>query len=79
VQDISFEAGVEFALDSLLNDRLALLCGAGLSMASPSSLPSAATLAGRAKQIYDAQYGSAREPLASGVEEQAEFFSVEMN
>jgi hypothetical protein len=74
VQEITFQTGVEFALDSLLNDRLALLCGAGLSMAPPSSLPSAAVLAARAKQIYDAQYGAARAPLPAGVEEQAEFF-----
>jgi hypothetical protein len=65
---------LEFSLDSLLNDRLSLLCGAGLSMAPPSCLPSAAPLTARAKQIHDAQYGSAREPLAVGVEEQAEFF-----
>jgi hypothetical protein len=65
---------VEFSLDSLLNDRLSVLCGAGLSMAPPSSLPGAAALAARAKCLYDAQYGSAREPLQIGVEEQAEFF-----
>jgi hypothetical protein len=74
VQEITLQAGIEFALDSLLNDRLALLCGAGLSMAPPSCLPAAAALAARAKQIYDARYGSGREPLPAGVEEQAEFF-----
>ena len=70
---------MELAVNSLLNERLALLCGAGLSMAPPSCLPSAAALAARAKQIYDAQYGAARDPLPAGVEEQAEFFLVETN
>src|SRR5258707_11901563 len=74
MQEILFNAGVEIALDALLNDRLALLCGAGLSMAPPSSLPSAAILADRAKRKYDSQYGVTRGPLPGGVEEQAEFF-----
>jgi hypothetical protein len=43
-------------------------------MAAPSCLPSAAHLAAAAKREYDARYGATREPLASGVEEQAEFF-----
>lgn len=30
------QEGVEKALDALFADRLALLCGAGLSMAAPS-------------------------------------------
>jgi len=74
VQEIALQGGVEFALDALLNGRLALLCGAGLSMAPPSSLPGAAALAAKAKQIYDAQYGHGRDPLPAGVAEQAEFF-----
>jgi len=57
-----------------LNDRLALLAGAGLSMAPPSCLPSAAAVAAAAKQKYDATYGATRDPLPGGVEEQAEFF-----
>jgi hypothetical protein len=72
--EIAFDDGVAHALNSLLNDRLALLAGAGLSMAPPSSLPSAAALAAVAKQKYDAMYGAARAPLAEGVEDQAEFF-----
>lgn len=74
MEEITLEASVDLALDSLLNERLALLCGAGLSMAPPSSLPSAAAVGARAKQIYDAQHGRARAPLPVGVEEQAEFF-----
>jgi hypothetical protein len=71
---ISFNDGVTAALSSLLNDRLALLVGAGLSMAPPSNLPSAATIAGSVKQRYGAMYGSTRPPLADDVQDQAEFF-----
>lgn len=74
MQEITFDDGVAAALESLLNDRLALLAGAGLSMAPPSSLPSAAALAASAKQKYDAIYGATRAPLAENVEDQAEFF-----
>lgn len=74
IQQISFDDGVATSLDSLLNDRLALLVGAGLSMAPPSSLPSAGDLATFAKHKYDAIYGPNRPPLAADVEDQAEFF-----
>lgn len=74
IEEISFEDGVAEALTSLLADRLTLLAGAGLSMASPSSLPSAAALAAKAKQNYDATYVPTRPPLAADIEKQAEFF-----
>ncbi len=74
MQEITFDNGVAAVLDSLLNDRLAVLAGAGLSMAPPSLLPSAANLAASAKQKYDAMYGVTRPPLAPGMEDQAEFF-----
>ncbi len=74
MQEIAFDAALETALDSLLNDRLALLAGAGLSMAPPSSLPSATDLAATAKQKYDATFGASRPPLPVRVEDQAEFF-----
>jgi hypothetical protein len=74
MQEISLETGVAIALDSVINDRLALLAGAGLSMAPPSSLPSAAALAVTAKLRYDASYGATRAPLPVSVEDQAEFF-----
>jgi hypothetical protein len=74
MQEIAFDDGVAAVLDSLLNDRLALLVGAGLSMAAPSSLPSAAALAASAKRKYDATFGATRPPLPAGVENQAEFF-----
>ena len=66
--------GVALALDSLLADRLAILAGAGLSMAPPSNLPSAWVLAQGAKTKYAAQYGSARPPLPDSIEEQSEYF-----
>jgi hypothetical protein len=69
-----FEEGVGLALDSLLAERLAIFAGAGLSMAPPSNLPSAWTLAQKAKQKYTAQYGGARPPLSDNIEEQAEYF-----
>lgn len=71
---IAFEDAVELALDAVLNQRLALLIGAGLSMAPPSNLPSAWTLADKAKRKYDAQYGTTRPPLSENIDEQAEFF-----
>jgi SIR2-like domain len=74
MQELAFDDAVAIALDSLLNDRLAVLCGAGLSMDPPSSLPSAAALASAAKETYDAQYGGTRPPLPAGIEDQAEYF-----
>src|ERR1035437_868279 len=74
MNEIPFDDGVAIALDSLLSDRLSLLAGAGLSMAPPSSLPSAAALAASAKAKYDATHGARRPPLAATVDEQAEFF-----
>jgi hypothetical protein len=74
MQSISIDDGVARAFDAILNDRLAVLLGAGLSMAPPSSLPSAAALAAAAKKKYDSIYGTARAPLAAGIEEQAQFF-----
>jgi hypothetical protein len=74
MKEISFSDGVAAALNSLLNNRLAALAGAGLSMDEPSHLPSAATIAAAAKTKYDAMYGAARAPLAVNVEDQAEFF-----
>ena len=74
MQQISFADAVDAALVSLLSDRLALLAGAGLSMAPPSNLPSAARVASDAKKIYDGTYGATRAPLADRLEEQAQFF-----
>lgn len=74
MDEIDLRTGVENALDALFSDRLALLCGAGLSMADPSSLPSAAALAWKAKKKYDATYGADRDPLPESIDDQAEFF-----
>ncbi|MEP2876639.1 MAG: hypothetical protein ABJP11_11945 [Hyphomicrobiales bacterium] len=74
MDEIALQLGVDKAVDALLGRRLALFCGAGLSMAAPSSLPSAAALASKAKQKYDATYGASRAPLPDTIEDQAEFF-----
>jgi NAD-dependent SIR2 family protein deacetylase len=74
LREIDLDEGIAAALDALYADRLAMLCGAGLSMASPSNLPSAAELASKAKRKYDSLYGSTRPPLPPSIAEQAEFF-----
>lgn len=74
LDEIDLSAGAAKALDALLTDRLALLCGAGLSMAAPSLLPSAAALAWKAKQKYDATFGGDRDPLPESIDDQAKFF-----
>lgn len=74
MEQIDFGLGIEKALDSLLTERLTLLAGAGLSMAPPSSLPSAYAIAVEAKRKYDAIHGATRAPLPIAIEEQAEFF-----
>lgn len=74
MREIDLGEGIAAALDALHAGRLALLCGAGLSIAAPSNLPGAAQLASQAKQKYDALYGESRPPLPPGIEEQAEFF-----
>jgi hypothetical protein len=71
---IDMDAAVASALQNLLNGRLALLAGAGLSMAPPSGLPSAWTLANKAKRKYDARYAGVLPPLPALIEEQAELF-----
>jgi hypothetical protein len=74
MEEIALEDGISLALTSLLGDRLALLAGAGLSMAPPSSLPSAEAIARSAKEEYDAIFGTTRPPLAAQIADQAEFF-----
>jgi hypothetical protein len=71
---IDMNAAVASALQNLLTGRLAVLAGAGLSMAPPSSLPNAWTLAKKAKRKYDAQFAGVVPPLPALIEEQAEFF-----
>lgn len=74
MDQLDFAAGVELAFDAIVQDRLAFICGAGLSMAGPSNIPSAWTVASSAKREYDAIYGMANDPLSEDIEEQAEFF-----
>lgn len=74
MNSIDMGAAVASALQNLLGGRLALLAGAGLSMAPPSKLPSAWTLADRAKRKYDARFAGILPPLPAPIEEQAEFF-----
>ncbi len=62
------------ALDGILNNRLVLIAGAGLSMAAPSNLPNAAKIAQDAKTEYDARYSGIHPPLPLGIEDQAEMF-----
>ena len=74
MENNNFDEGVQLAFDAIVEDRLALICGAGLSMADPSNIPSAWSVAASAKQKYDAIYGIEADPLSEDIEEQAEFF-----
>lgn len=74
MQEISIDEGISRATTSLLTDRLALLAGAGLSMAPPSSLPSAATISQSAKQKHDAMFCPDQPPLSDDIEAQAQHF-----
>lgn len=69
---VSLDEGVDLAFHSLLADRLAFLCGAGLSMASPSNLPSAAAMAVKIQADYNATVPG--NPLSADIEEQADYF-----
>jgi SIR2-like domain len=72
--DISPDEGVEIIFDSLVAQRLTVLAGAGLSMAPPSNLPSAAAVAASVKKRYTAMYGTTRPPLPDDIGQQADFF-----
>jgi|GEM_PF-567937 len=74
VTPTTIDTAIGIALDGILNNRLVLLAGAGLSMAAPSNLPSAAKIAQDAKTEYDARYGGIRPPLPLAIEEQANQF-----
>lgn len=73
LKSVTRENGLEMALTSLVAGRLAVLVGAGLSMAPPSQLPSAATLAAKARSEYEARFPG-RPPLSADIAAQAEFF-----
>jgi hypothetical protein len=74
MEEVPVDQGVASVIDSILGNRLAILAGAGLSMAPPSSLPSAAAIAWAAQEKYAGLYGNTRPPLPPGIEEQAEYF-----
>ena len=74
MENVELDEGIRIALDALFEDRLAAICGAGLSMAEPSSIPSAWVVAQKAKAKYDTMYGATEPPLSEDIEEQAEFF-----
>jgi NAD-dependent SIR2 family protein deacetylase len=64
-------------LNSIENDRLVLFCGAGLSMAVPSRVPSAVALAGFCKQKYEREIGATLPGnFATDLEAQAEHFAT---
>jgi hypothetical protein len=52
LDEVGLGEGIEIALTPLHANRLALPCGARLSMADPSNLPNAAQLASEAKRKH---------------------------
>ena len=64
-------------LNSIENDRLVLFCGAGLSMAAPSRVPSAPALAKFCKEKYEREIGSKLpDNFATDLEAQTEHFAA---
>jgi len=62
-------------MESIAANRLSVLCGAGLSMAAPSSLPSAARIASDCATAYQQKVGQPLPPEASGdIEKMALWF-----
>lgn len=74
MEEISVDEGISRSMKALLTDRLALLAGAGLSMAPPSSLPSAAAIAQSAKRKHDAMFCPDQPPLSTDIDAQAQHF-----
>jgi hypothetical protein len=67
-------------LESIAAERLFVLCGAGLSMAPPSSLPSAAAVARACRERYREELGSELEAsLGDDIEAIARYFSARPN
>ncbi|MGY4457949.1 SIR2 family protein [Bradyrhizobium sp. LB13.1] len=74
MKEVTLDEARKVGLDGIINNRLILIAGAGLSMASPSNLPSAAIIAANAKKEYDGRFLGIKPPLPLGIEDQAEFF-----
>ncbi len=70
VQEITIENAISNQLHSIEEDRLTILCGAGLSMAPPSNIPSAANLA---QHVFD-KCQAAGEVVTNDLEEQARYY-----
>lgn len=70
VQEITVEDSITDLLHAVEEDRLTVLCGAGLSMAPPSNLPSAATIA---RTIFS-QCQAVGEVVENDLEKQANYF-----
>jgi len=67
----------ERLLNSIENDRLVLFCGAGLSMSTPSQVPSATELTKICRETYAKDYGTTiPEAAAQDLEIMAEYFSA---
>jgi hypothetical protein len=64
-------------LDSIEANRLVIFCGAGLSMASPSNLPSAKALAVECAEEYELRHGPTFAPdVKEDLEQLAEYFEA---
>ena len=74
MDEISLDHGVDIARSAMNADRLAVLCGAGLSMERPSNIPSAGTLAAKVGERYATDYGNDRVRLPTDLGAQAEYF-----
>lgn len=62
-------------LESIAANQMFILCGAGLSMAPPSSLPSAASVAQTCREQYRSELGSELDPsLGDDLESIARYF-----
>jgi hypothetical protein len=72
MKEVDIDGGIDIALRSLVFDRLAILAGAGLSMAPPSNLPSALQIGRAARERYAALFGPP--PFSDDIAEQADYF-----
>lgn len=71
IQPIDSATAISNLIHAIEEDRLVILCGAGLSMAAPSCLPSAARLSHR---VYDACIAAGETGVTNNIEEQALHF-----
>lgn len=69
----------ESLMQSIAADRLVILCGAGLSMAPPSSIPSASAIKSECAEKYRQEVGSALDPAVSADLEAMSRWFVQQN